>query len=54
MEIYRLLEKFDKEGNIERKPGSGKSPKLGAGDQKKLKRLVNNKTGVSQNKLALT
>ena len=26
--IYRLLEKFDKEGTIERKPGSGKSPKL--------------------------
>ena len=26
--IYRLLEKFDKEGTIERKPGAGKSPKM--------------------------
>ena len=26
--IYRLLEKFDKEGTIERKPGSGKSLKM--------------------------
>ena len=25
--IYRLLEKFEKEGTIERKPGSGSSPK---------------------------
>ena len=25
--IYRLFEKFDKEGPIEREPGSGKSPK---------------------------
>ena len=37
--IFRLLAKFDKEGTIERKPGSGKSPKLCAGDQKMLKRL---------------
>ena len=38
--IFRQLEKFDKEGPIERKPGSGKSPKLSAGDKKKLKSLV--------------
>ena len=46
--IYDLLNKFDTQGNIDRNPGSGRPSKFGSGDNLKLKRLVNNKTGVSE------
>ena len=49
-QIYRLLEKLENEGNIDRKPGSKRPSKLTETDLKKLHKIVNNKTGQSQNK----
>ena len=36
--IYRLMAKFDKDGNIDRKIGSGRPLKMTVSDQKKLKK----------------
>ena len=52
--IYKWLGKVEATGKIERKPGSGtgKSTALTEATKKKIKRLVNNRTGVSQKKIA--
>ena len=51
--LYRWLEKIDKTGSVKRKPGSGtgKSNVVSKAVQRKLKKMVNNKTGVSQRKI---
>ena len=49
---YRILKTFDEQGSIARKPGSGRPQVLSSGDKQKLRRSVNDKTGVSQRKLA--
>ena len=46
------MNRFDEKGNVERKFGSGRPRKLTQNELKRLKALVNNKTGVSQRKLA--
>ena len=50
--VYNILERLDKRGTVERKSGSGRPPKLTQNELKRLKTLVNNKTGVSQRKLS--
>ena len=49
--LYRLLKTFDDRGTSERK-SSGVRRKLSKKDGKRLKKLVDNKTGCSQRKLA--
>ena len=50
--LYTLLSEFDKRGTPDQKSGSGRKGKFLKKDAKKLKDLINHKTGVSQNKLA--
>ena len=47
-----MLKQFDERGTSERKSGSGKPRKISKKDGKRLKTLVNHKTGCSQRKLA--
>ena len=51
-EIYSFLNNIDERGNIDRKLRSGQPNVLTPNDKKKLKKLINHKTGVSQRKLA--
>ena len=49
------LDKGDKTGNCERKPGSGgQNRKLTQATKKKIEKMVKNKVGVSQRKIANT
>ena len=50
--IYRLLDEIEKRGgDISRKTGSGRPQSLTKTEKAKLRRAVNNQTGVSQRKL---
>ena len=48
--VYRWLKNFDSTGNCDRKSGSrtGKATDLNDATRRKIKRMVNNKVGVSQ------
>ena len=48
-----MFSRIDERGSDVRKSGSGRPPVLSSGDQAKLKRAVNHKTGQSQRKLAI-
>ena len=50
--IYRLLEAFDQNGEVKRRPGSGRRHSLSTEDQDELVNLTNDRSGVSQRKLA--
>ena len=50
--IYKILSRFDENGNVDRKSGSGRPKILSKENQKKLLKDVNHKSGVSQRKLA--
>ena len=49
--IYKILKFSDERGTISRKNGSGRPEKFTPSDKQKLRRSINNKTGVSQRKL---
>ena len=51
-----MQKKIEQNGNCDRKSGSrtGKSTDLTVSTKKKIEKLVNNKTGVSQRKIANT
>ena len=51
--LYKMFSRIDERGSDVRKSGSGRPPVLSSGDQAKLKRAVNHKTGQSQRKLAI-
>ena len=50
--LYKLMATIDERGSANRKTGSGRPQSLSPTDKAKLKRMVNHKTGVSQNKLS--
>ena len=50
--LYRLLSEFDRREISDHKSGSGNQGKFSKQDAKKLKKLINHKTGISQRKLA--
>ena len=50
--LYELMKKLDLRGTLDRKSGSGRPQKLNESDKKKLKKIVNHKTGKSQRKIA--
>ena len=52
--IYRIFAQIDETGDIARKKGSGRPEVLSQSEKTKLKKMVNNKTGVSQRKLGRT
>ena len=47
---YRLIKVFEERQSSEQKVGSGRPRKMSKKDQKRLKKLVNHKTGCSQRK----
>ena len=49
--IYRIMNEFDDRGTVSRKTGSGRPEALTKENKSKLRKLINNKTGVSQRKL---
>ena len=51
--LYKFLKRIDERGSDVRKSGSGQPLVLSSGDQAKLKKTVNHKTGQSQRKLAI-
>ena len=51
--LYKLLRVIDERGSLNRKTGSGRPHVFSFGDQQKLKKLVNHKTGQSQRKLGI-
>ena len=50
--IYRIMSRFDEDGTIERKKGSGRPSNISKADERKIKKMLNNKTGMSQRKIA--
>ena len=51
--IYQALDRFDEEGTIERKKGSGRPSIISKADECKIRKMLNNKTGKSQRKIAI-
>ena len=51
--LYKLMKTLDERGSLERQNGSGRPLAMSHGDQLKLKKSVNHKTGCSQRKLAV-
>ena len=51
--VYKILDKLENDGNLARKPGSGRPKKLNQLNVLKLKRAVNLKTGQSQWKITV-
>ena len=51
-QIYTIMANFDQNGSVGRKSGSGRPQKLDKKMKSQLKKMVNDKVGVSQRKLA--
>ena len=50
--IYSIIRKYEESGYVGDKPRSGHAKKLSRGQLKRLKRLVNKRTGISLRRLA--
>ena len=51
--IYNTIERIENEGSLKDNLRTGRTPVLDTHQRKRLKRLVNNRTGVNQRRLGL-